>query len=203
MAFTPSRPVPASLDVPGFYRLTVAQYRKMIAAGILHVGDPVELLEGLLVNQPRPYQPPVAAARTCVNYAFLDIPLSGWHYRCATAVTIEGSEPEPDFAVVRGDLSAYRDRFPGPAEVGVVGEVCDTSLAFDRRDKGRIYARAGISVYWIVNIPDRRVEVYADPDPAADPPAYRTRTDYRPGDSVPLVLDGATAGAVPVADLIP
>lgn len=203
MAFKPSRPVPASLEVPGLYRLAVAQYRKMIDAGILQEGDPVELLEGLLVNQPRPHQPPVASARTNLNYAFLDIPLPGWHYRGVLAVTVDDSEPEPDFAVVRGDLSAYHDRFLCRAEVGIVGEVCNTSLAFDRAEKGRIYARAGIPVYWVVNIPDRQVEVYADPDPGANPPAYRTRTDYKPGDAVPLVLDGRAVGSVPVADLLP
>jgi Uma2 family endonuclease len=203
MAFKPSRPVPASLDQPGFYRLTVAQYRKMIDAGIFQEGDPVELLEGLLVNQPRPHQPPVASARTNLNYAFLDLTLPGWYYHCVTAITMDDSEPEPDFAVVRGDESTHRDRFPGPAEVGIVGEVCNTSLAFDRAEKGRIYARAGIPAYWILNVEDRQVEVYADPDSTATPPAYRTRTDYRPGDAVPLVLDGASVGAVPVADLIP
>jgi hypothetical protein len=50
---------------------------------------------------------------------------------------------------------------------------------------------------------DRLIEVYTDPDPAADPPAYRTRTDYAPGSSVPLVLDGQTVAQIPVADLLP
>jgi len=50
---------------------------------------------------------------------------------------------------------------------------------------------------------DRQVEVYTNPDPTANPPHYANRTDYAITDSVPLVLDGATVAAVPVADLIP
>jgi hypothetical protein len=45
--------------------------------------------------------------------------------------------------------------------------------------------------------------VYTDPNPAALPPAYRTRTDFAPGASLPLVLDGVAVASVPVADLLP
>ena len=45
--------------------------------------------------------------------------------------------------------------------------------------------------------------MHTDPDPAADPPAYRTRTDYKPGDRVPVTLDGAAVGAVAVSELVP
>jgi Uma2 family endonuclease len=85
----------------------------------------------------------------------------------------------------------------------VVIEVSNTSLDTDREDKSRIYARAGLPVYWIVNVVDRQVEVYEQPSgPTADP-GYATRTDYKPGDSVPLVLDGNTVGTIPAADLLP
>ena len=49
---------------------------------------------------------------------------------------------------------------------------------------------------------DHRIEVYTDPDATTDPPVYRTRTDYVPGESVPLVLDGQTVATIPVADLL-
>src|SRR5207248_1191302 len=85
---------------------------------------------------------------------------------------------------------SYDTRHPGPSDFGILIEVADSSLLTDRRDKGRIYARESIPVYWIVNLVDRQVEVYTDPDPAASPPAYRTRTDYRPGDAVPITFRG-------------
>jgi Uma2 family endonuclease len=113
------------------------------------------------------------------------------------------SEPEPDFSFVRGDERTYLTRFPGPGEIGLVGEVSDSSLQFDRTEKGRIYARAGIPVYWIINVADRQIEVYTNPDTTANPPAYTTRTDYKPGDTVPITLDGNAAGTILTAELLP
>lgn len=85
----------------------------------------------------------------------------------------------------------------------MVIEVADSSLARDRRDKGRSYARAGIAVYWIVNLVDGVIEVYSNPEPTALSPVYRDRTDYRPGQDVPLVLDGVNVGSIPAAELLP
>jgi Uma2 family endonuclease len=58
-------------------------------------------------------------------------------------------------------------------------EVADTSLRRDRSTKRRIYARAGIPVYWIANLPGRRFEVYTDPTGPAKPPDYRQRQEYQ------------------------
>jgi hypothetical protein len=82
-------------------------------------------------------------------------------------------------------------------------EVSDSTLAGDRADKGRIYARANIPIYWIVNLVDRLIEIYTSPSgPIADP-TYAQRQDYRPGDSVPLILDGITVTTIAVSDLLP
>lgn len=199
-----TRAVPATLGVAGFYRMPVETYHRIIKAGVWGDTAPFELLEGLLVNCPRPLSPSAAFARTSLNEAFFNIRSDGWTYFPLGAITTAESEPEPDFAVVRGeDSRRYRSRCPVAEEVGIVGEVSETSLAFDRAEKGRVYARAGIPVYWVVNVQDGLVEEYADPDPAADPPAYRSRADYRPGQDVPVMLDGATSGTIAAAELIP
>ena len=127
----------------------------------------------------------------------------GWVTRVQSAVAFGGSEPEPDGAVVRGDDTSYDSRHPEPADFGIAIEVSDSSLYFDRRVKARLYAGVGVPVYWIINLVDRHVEVYTDPDSAASPPAYRTRTDYTPGQDVPLQLDGQVAAAIPTTDLLP
>ncbi len=75
------------------------------------------------------------------------------------------SEPEPDISVVAGDPRDYRDAHP--QRPALVVEVALSRLSFDREHKGSLYARAGIADYWIVNLPDRRVEVYRDPVPDA------------------------------------
>src|SRR5439155_16894011 len=120
-----------------------------------------------------------------------------------SAITLTESEPEPDFAIVRGDESVYVNRHPGAADVGLVAEVSDSTLQGDRVDKGAIYARAGIECYWIVNLNDRQVEAYTSPSVSGSGPTYTQRDDYREGDSVSLLLPAATSIQVAVKDLLP
>ena len=83
-------------------------------------------------------------------------------------------------------------------------EVADTTLGYDRDQKGSLYARAGVAEYWIVNLLDRRVEVCRDPTPESQARygwAYRNVRSYTTGDQIsPLALPRAT---VPIADLVP
>lgn len=188
-------------DLARLRRFTVDEYRTMIKSGIFGDYEPGELLEGLILWKFRPMTP-----RECFpQHAFRQLELNhaDWHVHVNPAITLADSEPEPDAAIVRGKLEDFDRRFPGASEVGVVIEFADASLEFDRVVKQRVYARAGIPVYWIVNVVDTRLEVYTDPDATASPPVYRTRTDYAPGQDVPLVLDGQTVASIPVADLLP
>jgi hypothetical protein len=73
----------------------------------------------------------------------------------------------------------------------------------DQRDKTRIYARANISCYWIINLVDMRIEYYSQPSGPADIPAYSSFSTYQPGDSIPVVLDSVTIGNIAVTDLLP
>src|SRR5262249_338125 len=126
----------------------------------------------------------------------------GWCVRIQSAITLSDSEPEPDLAVARGDERTYLTRHPGPADLGVVVEVADSSLYHDRVDKGRIYAREGLPIYWIVNLVDRRVEVYTAPTGPAPSPGYGQVQDYAPGAGMHLVLDGVTVATLAVNDLL-
>ena len=54
-------------------------------------------------------------------------------------------------------------RIPARPILALVIEISDSTLARDQGFKKAIYAKAGIPVYWIVNLVDRRVEVYTDP----------------------------------------
>ncbi len=127
----------------------------------------------------------------------------GWRLRCQLTVALPDSQPEPDFAVARGDVRTYLTRHPTPADVGLVIEVADSSLLRDRQEKTRIYARAGIPVYWIINLVDRGVEVYTQPSGPTTAPAYGASRTYQPGQDAPLVLDGKVAASVPAADRLP
>ena len=108
-------------------------------------------------------------------------------------------EPEPDISVVRGNPGDYRQRHPGAADVGLLVEVSQTTLDLDRGQKLSAYATDRIPVYWIVNLVDRQVEVYSGPSPGA----YQSRTDYKPGQAVPVVIDGQHLGEIAVDDILP
>jgi Uma2 family endonuclease len=174
----------------------------MVEVGILTAADKVELLEGYVVyKMPRnaPHDGTVQLLSSTVRRM---IP-SGWDLRCQLTVALPDSQPEPHFAVARGDARTYLTRHPTVADVGLVIEVADSSLLRDQREKTRIYARAGIAIYWIINLVDRRVEVYTQPSGPTPAPSYAALQSYLPGDAVPLVLDGNTVATVPVDDLLP
>jgi Uma2 family endonuclease len=182
-------------------RFSVAQYQRMVEAGILTAADKVELLENYVVLK-MAKNPPHDGTIDLVKEALAKLP-TGWMLRVQQTVVLTDSQPEPDFAVVRGNARSFLARHPTAADVGLLIEVADSSLLRDQRDKTRIYARAGIPIYWIINLVDRRVEVYTQPSGPTVAPAYGAFQTFQPGDSVPLVLDGATVGAVPVTDLLP
>jgi len=102
--------------------------------------------------------------------------------------------------LVRGDDKAFTKHHPGPGETVLVVEVAESSLARDRGEKAKIYGRAAIPFYWIVNLVDGLVEVHTNPDLAG---GYRSRQDFRPGDRIPVVLDGTEIGQVEVTALLP
>lgn len=182
--------------------LSVAEYQRFIEVGVLTPEVKVELLENRIV-QKFPGNPPHDGTVGLVQDALRGVLLTGWCLRCRLSVELADSQPEPDFAITRGDERTYLTRHPVPADVGLVIEVADTSLLRDQRDKARIYARAGIVCYWIVNLDDRRAEVFTQPSGPSNAPAYASVVHHAAGDTVPLVLGGATVATVPVADLLP
>jgi Uma2 family endonuclease len=195
-------PVPPSFLARTLYpRVTVEQYHQMIEDGVFGDGEPIELIEGYLVLKPSHNSPHANAVRK-LNKRLVRFAPSGWEVQCQLPITLPDSEPEPDAVLARGDETTFADHHPAPAEIGLVIEVADSSRYSDRTEKLRVYARAGIPVYWIVNVADKQIEVYTNPDASAPPPAYRTRTDHKLGDSVPVVLDGVEAAKLPVSEVV-
>jgi Uma2 family endonuclease len=194
-------PVTYGLDA-SIARFSVDRYQRMIETGILTSEDKVELLENYVVLK-LPRNPPHDGTIQLIDEALAPKIPAGWRMRIQLTVVLSDSQPEPDFAIVRGNARTYLARHPSPADVGLIIEVADSSLLRDQRDKTRIYARGGIPCYWIVNLVDRRIEVFTQPSGPADIPAYSSFQVYQPGDAVPLVLDGVTVGTVPGDDLLP
>lgn len=202
-AVSPSRTPHAVYSTEALFPLTVDQYHDMIRVGTLSEADPVELLEGMLLYK-MPQKPPHAAITTAVREAIGSLLPVQYHFRSQEPVTLADGEPEPDGAVARGRPKDFISRHPGPDEVPLIIEVADSSLDRDRGIKLRSYARAGVAEYWVVNLIDRTVEVYADPDvQASGGPTYRKQVVYASGDAVPLVIAGNRLGDVPVSSVLP
>jgi Uma2 family endonuclease len=112
------------------------------------------------------------------------------------------SSPQPDVAVVRG--SPKKCSAANPTTALLVVEVSEATLRIDRGTKARLYARAGIKDYWIVNLVDRQLEVYRSPGPDPARPKrviYTKKTILIPGDHAsPLA---APKAKVAVDDLLP
>jgi Uma2 family endonuclease len=107
--------------------------------------------------------------------------------------------PEPDRCVVRGSIRDYAGRHPGPGDIILVVEVADTSLPEDRTMGTEVYGPAGISLYWIINLIERQVEVYTNPGPAG----YASRVVYKPGQLIPVVVDAQQFGELGVDHILP
>ena len=186
------------------YRFTVEQYHEMIDAGILGENDRIEFLEGgILHMSPKGPRHVFAVQELAARLAPL-LP-ADWHLRTQDPLTLADSEPEPDLAIVRGARRDYAARHPGAAEVGLVIEVADSSLEFDRSVKLRIYAAAGIAVYWVVNLDQQSIEVYRELAPVTGGAraAYSARQQFGAADAVSVCIAGREIGKIAVAEIVP
>lgn len=182
-------------------RLNVDQYAAMIPAGVIAEGAPIELLNGVMrwKNRAAAGEPIMTIGKLHVAtvvrlHALLVVILQNARcfVQCQAPISLSRiDEPEPDICVVSGSIDDERQRHATPEEISLIIEVADSSLEYDRGEKAEAYAVAGIAEYWIVNLIDRRVEVYRHPD--ANTGKYLDRIDSRPGESISFSLsDGKT-----------
>lgn len=174
----------------------------MIQTGILTDDDPVEFLEGLMVTK-MPENPSHSLATHLTRNALAQVVPSQWYVDAQAPFTTRDSEPEPDVLVVRGERRRCRDRHPQAQDVALIGEVANATLQRDRTLKKRIYARAMIPVYWIINLAERKIEWYAQPFVSEAEADYAQRQDVAEDSVIPVVLDGTEMARLPVRDLLP
>ncbi len=159
---------------------SVDEYERMIALGIVQEGERVELLRGEI------YCMAAMGARhmACVSRSD-DLLRAGLPGDAATRVhgpirLPNGSEPEPDIAIVRRRADYYQHVHPVLQDIFFVIEVADTSLRTDRDRKIPVYAEAGIPESWLVDLPGQQMLVYREPRDGE----YRQITVYKRGESV-------------------
>jgi len=189
--------------------LTVDQYHAMTASGILPEGEPIELIDGLLVRKDRrvgggsimTVGPRHAYVITCVAKIFNEICESRIaHTRVQVPITLPPKhEPEPDVVIVKRLERDYIDHHPGGRDVAVAVEVAESSLSFDRGQKAPMYAAAGIPCYLVINLKDDTVIVHRDADEQES--QYRSVETVSPGATIEFSVAGETV-SVQVSELL-
>jgi Uma2 family endonuclease len=176
--------------------ISVADYERLVGAGILVAGDKVELIRGE-IRAKMAIGVPHAACVKRLNRFLGDLARGLAVVGVQDPIRLADSEPEPDIALLAFRADYYASGTPGPADVLLLIEVADSSLAIDRMEKGPLYAENGITEYWIANLNDRCLEVHRQPRPDGTYGDVRT---LRPGDTTDVAaLPGVS---VAVADIL-
>jgi len=170
------------------HRFTREEYYRMGEAG-LFMEERVELLDGEIITLP-PQNPPHAGKTNRLGSLLFRRLGTIFFVRIQAPIVLnDWSEPEPDVTICRFDPRDYEHEHPKANEVLLVIEVSESTLAYDRKRKVAAYAGSRVPEYWIVNLVDRRIEVFSDPDPTTQ--RYRQERFAVPGDM--LTLPGGTS----------
>lgn len=191
-----------SVALPAARRFTVDEYHRMIDSSILTENDRVELIDGWVIEMP-PIGPEHSTANSLTGQAIEALLPAGWIVRYQDPITLAASEPEPDVVVARGTVRDYARRHPAAADIALVVEISDATLALDRNQKAAQYAAGGIPEYWIVNLIDRQIEVFSGPQSTGAALHYRRRELLAASRTVTLTVNGQALGLLKVTDLLP
>ena len=188
--------VMAHVRQPETLRWSLERFDRVIAAGAFREDDHIELIEGeLLVMTPQGDDHVIAL--NLINQLFWrSIPSGFFLYIQSSFALNDFSKPEPDMVLVAGQPRDYAAGKRRP-RAGLIVEVADTSLDYDRKTKGELYSRNGVQDYWILNLLDRRLEVYRDPTSSG----YSNTAKLAPDASIsPLALPDLSYR---VSDMLP
>jgi Uma2 family endonuclease len=182
-------------------RFTREEFYQMLKLGWFE-DQPAEFLDGEIIDMPPQGPPHYYCIMKAVKLLELVFAIGYWVRSQAPLSLRVNGDPNPDVAVVRGNPQDFLNAHPDHALLAV--EVSESSLAYDRGQKASLYAKAGIADYWMINLPDRQLEVYRDPTPDSAQHYgfdFHAVTILKPGDFVtPLA---APQARIAIADLLP
>lgn len=159
---------------------TVDEYEWMARVGILRPREPVELINGVIVNMS-----PIGNKHLACVDGFTEkfvIRLEG-----RAIVRVQGSirisdlsEPEPDLVLLKPRADRYKDRSATANDIFLVVEVADSSLAYDRKTKAPMYALAGVPEMWLADALNQRMYSFSRPVGGV----YQDQREIGPGESI-------------------
>lgn len=194
-------PHPAVRLDPKPFRWTLSQYRELGKTGLFQ-GVKTMLIDGEIHTMPFP-NPLHTYSLGMIEDWLKTIPLVGFHVRGQSAFDVgTKNDPGPDIAVVSGKRSDYLKQHPNTA--AWIIEISESSLFFDTTTKAELYATAQVPEYWVLDLENRRLLVYRDPEPlpvGLGATAYRTHLTFGENEIVTSLL--APTSSVKVADLLP
>jgi Uma2 family endonuclease len=144
---------------PQTRRWTREEFYKLADEGWFQ-GQRVLLLEGEIIQMPAMKHPHTWSTSTTADKLKAVFGPQHWVREEKPFNAADDSDPEPDVLVTELPKDAYKDH---PSTAVLIVEVSDTTLRLDRR-KAAVYAEAGVPEYWILNLPERQLEVYRSPD---------------------------------------
>jgi Uma2 family endonuclease len=178
------------------YRWTRAKFHAALAAGIFTEEDPIELIDGEVIKRVSPQSIRHANAVYKTTKALERVQGPNSHVRAQFPVAVsEDSEPEPDVAVVVGQVDDFQDHPRGSAILLAV-EIAESSFHLDRR-KANVYAAAGIPEYWLLSLAKNQLLVHRAPSATG----YGEVTILEASRSVRPLFNGEAE--ILVSDLLP
>ncbi len=189
---TASTAQPPLVELSDLHRITSEEYHRLIELGAFEEWPRVELIEGLLCDMSARGRWHELVVEHLIWRLAKSLDDERYRLRAVAALSLGRSEPEPDLAVVRRETA--EPYHPGSA--ALVIEVAASSHRRDLLIKPRIYARAGVEEYWVVDVKNGLVIVHRDPSPNG----YGSRVELDRGG----VLDGSVVdiGELPVAEIL-
>lgn len=144
-------------------RFTIDEYHRLIELGLFTDQERIELIRGELMQMTAKGR--VHTVCSSILCRQLDRLLGDRAViRGQDPITLNNySEPEPDIVIAKGKDEDYLIHHPYPADILLVIEISDSTLAYDQTTKLNLYAEAGIVDYWIVNLPAGQLERYHQP----------------------------------------
>ena len=140
---------------------TADEFERMAEAGVFDPEERLELIDGEIVEM-SPVGPGHGAAVAILNKHLVIGVGDRAVVWCQSSARMElRSVPQPDLALLRP--RSYRRANPTPEDIVLIVEVAESSLAYDRTRKLRLYAAAGIKEYWVAGVDGEWVEVHRSP----------------------------------------
>jgi Uma2 family endonuclease len=187
------------------FDLTIDLFSRMVESGLIPGDRRVFLQDGRLFEKMAKTKAHGSVGAAVNQAVGLRLP-EGWSLWPESTIVLDPSNaPLPDFSVIRATNPldfASPERYPEARDVGLLIEIAVTSLRDDLITALDLYARALIPVYWVIDVPGRRVLVHSNPRVVEGRGAYARVEMFRAGESIPLVLDGHEVARIPFDDLL-